>query len=372
MKLIDPQNVTFLVIIISFATQSSLQVWAQENNNNDSQLLSSIFLQAKKVLNDTDVDFATNIEFIKGHLSAAITNKLEGNNELTQTHSFHPITEIYTLIRDKLSVTDNRLNDTLAQSLSNLTSIVFSSTTDEFVQSAGQVKDLLSKAIIKTIPENQISDIRFNTSVLINLLKTAESEYKIGVVNASIVNMAEYQDARGFVASASELLNKTIQSLNQTFAQKFSPVKDMFYLLDNSLNNKDDNAKISMLISNITTTIPEILNLNVKDLSITVASDTASSELIGNIRELIKQVLEKIGEGNYPAAESLAVEAYLDNYEFLEGEIVKHDKPLMEDTENLLRIQLLDSIKGNASLDDIQKIIDILNSKLDIIENILK
>src|SRR5688500_19129012 len=103
-----------LLLIVLFPTTI---VWAEEktNINNSSSLQ----------LNDTDVDFATNIEFIKGHLSAAISNKQAGNNELTQTHTFHPINEIYTLIRNQLSSADNELNKTLIDSIINLTSIVF-------------------------------------------------------------------------------------------------------------------------------------------------------------------------------------------------------------------------------------------------------
>lgn len=176
--------------------------------------------------NNTKVDFATNIEFIKGNLSAAISNKQAGNNELTQTHTFHPITEIYTLIRDQLSSADNELNKTLIDSLKNLTSIVIKSTPAELADSAASVKSLLNKAIIIVIPENEIDDIKFNMSTLINLLKTAESEYYIGIANGTITNISEYQNPHGFVSSANELLNKTTNSLNQTLASNSSKIKD--------------------------------------------------------------------------------------------------------------------------------------------------
>ncbi|MGZ5490829.1 MAG: hypothetical protein ACXWE6_08800 [Nitrososphaeraceae archaeon] len=175
---------------------------------------------------NTNVDFATNVEFIKGNLSTAISNKQAGNNELTQTHTFHPITEIDTLIRDRLSSGDSELNKTLIDSLKNLTSIVIKSTPSELADSAASVKSLLNKAIIIVTPENEIDDIKFNMSSLINLLKTAESEYYIGIANGTITNISEYQDAHGFVSSANELLNKTTYSLNQTLANNLSKIKD--------------------------------------------------------------------------------------------------------------------------------------------------
>jgi hypothetical protein len=350
-----------LLLIAIFPTMA----WAEEKSSISNYTFSS------SSLNNTNVDFATNIEFIKGHLSAAISNKHAGNNELTQTHTFHPITEIYTLIRDQLSSADNELNKTLIDSLNNLTSIVFKSTPDEFVDSATSVKSLLNKALVTVIPENEIADIKFDMSTLINLLKTAESEYDIGIANGTITNIAEYQDAQGFISSANELLNKTTNSLNQTMANKFIEIKDSLQELNTSINNKEDPRQISTIINNITNTIPNILNVQAEDLAILVSTDTESSELINNIRTLLEESIEKVKNGNYQNAESLVIEAYLDNFEFLEGEIAKHDESLMKDTEVLLREQLRNLIQGKASIEDIQKMIDKINTKLNEIEKIL-
>jgi hypothetical protein len=338
-----------LLLIVIFPTM----VWAQEK--------SSINDKSSSSLNNTDVDFATNIEFIKGHLSAAISNKQAGNNELTQTHTFHPITEIYTLIRNQLSSADNELNKTLINSLDNLTSIVFKSTPTEFIKSADSVKILLDKAIITVIPEKEVADIKFNMSTLINLLKTAESEYDVGIANGTITNIAEYQDAQGFISAANELLNKTVSSLNQTSKDKLTVIKDLFQELKASINNKEDAKQISTIINNITNTIPNILNVQARDLAILVSSDTESSEFINNIRTLLNQAIENVKNGNYQNAESLVIEAYLNNFEFLEGEIAKHDESLMKDTEGLLREQLRNLIQGKADVQDIQKMIDKIN-----------
>ena len=151
---------TSLLIIAIFPTTIA---WAEEITNINNSYSS--------LLNDTNVDFATNIEFIKCHLSAAISNKQAGNNELAETHSFHPIAEIYTLIRDQLSSADNRLNNTLINSLNNLTPIVYTSTSAEFSNSASSVKNLLYEAIIKVIPENEITDIKFNMSIWLIYLR---------------------------------------------------------------------------------------------------------------------------------------------------------------------------------------------------------
>jgi hypothetical protein len=276
------------------------------------------------------------------------------------------------LIRDQISSADTELNNTLINSLNNLTSIVFTSTSSEFTDLASSIKSLLDKAIIKTVPENEIADIKFNMSTLINLIKTAESEYGIGIENGTITNIAEYQDAQGFVTSANELFNKTISNLNETIANKFTEIKDSLDQLNTSMSNKEDAKQISTIVNKVTNAIPTILNVQAKDLAILVSTEKESTELINNIRNLLDQSIEKIKSGDYQNAESLVIEAYLDNFEFLEGEIAKHDESLLKDIEVLLREQLRNLIQGKASLDDIQKMVDNINTKLNEIEKLLQ
>ncbi len=364
MKITNAYYISLLLIVI-FPTTIAL---AEEKTS----ITNSYSVPSSVPLNETNVDFATNIEFIKGHLSAAISNKQIGNNELTKTHTFHPISEIYTLIRDQLSSVDNKLNNTLINSLNKLTSIVFTSTSDEFIDSASSVKNLLDNSVIKVIPENEIADIKFNMSTLINLLKTAEAEYDIGIENGTITNIAEYQDAQGFVSSANELFNKTINNVNQTMANNFTDIKDSLEQLNTSMSNKEDAKQISTIINNIANTIPKIINVQAKDLAILVSTDIESSEILKNIRNLLDQSIEKIKNGDYQNAETLVIEAYLDNFEFLEPEIAKHDESLMKDTEVLLREQLRNLIQGKANTEDIQKMVNNINTKLNEIEKILQ
>ena len=366
MKITNVYYISLLLIVIFPTTIAWTE--KEKTNINNSSLVPSLVS-----LNDTNVDFATNIEFIKGHLYAAISNKQIGNNELVQTHSYHPITEIYTLIRDQLSSTDNRLNNTLINSLNNLTSIVYTSSPAEFIDSASSVKNLLDNAIIKVIPENEIADIKFNMSILINLLKTAESEYDIGIENGTITNIAEYQDALGFVSSANELFNQTINNVNQTMANNFTDLKDTLDKLNTSMNNKEDAKQISTITDSIANTIPTILNVQATDLAILVSTDTESSEVINNIRNLLDQSIEKIKDGgDYQNAETLVIEAYLDNFEFLEPEIAKHDESLVKDTEVLFREQLRNLVQEKANIEDIQKMVNNINTKLNGIEKILQ
>ena len=217
-------------------------------------------------------------------------------------------------IRDQLASADSELNKTLIDSLNNLTSIVIKSTPAEFVDSAASVKSILDEAIIIVLPENEIADMKFNMSTLINLLKTVASEYEVGIANGTITNISEYQNPHGSVSSANELLNKITNSLNQTLAGNLTKIKDSLQELNTTINNNEDSRQISTIFNNITNTILNRLSIQTEDLAILVSTDTESSELINNIRTLLDQTIEKAKNGNYQNAESLARESHLDNF----------------------------------------------------------
>jgi high-affinity iron transporter len=155
-------------------------------------------------------------------------------------------------------------------------------------------------------------------------------------------------------------------------ANNFTDIKDSLEQLNTSMSNKEDAKQISTIINNIANTIPNIINVQAKDLAILVSTDIESSEIINNIRNLLDQSIEKIKNGDYQNAETLVIEAYLDNFEFLEPEIAKHDESLMKDTEVLLREQLRNLIQGKANTEDIQKMVNNINTKLNEIEKILQ
>jgi hypothetical protein len=75
-------------------SSSTMTVFAQEQNNNTATSTPTTNLG----LNSTQIDFASNIEQIRGHLSAAAMNKEAGNNTLAKAHTLHPIAEIYSSI----------------------------------------------------------------------------------------------------------------------------------------------------------------------------------------------------------------------------------------------------------------------------------
>ena len=95
------------------------------------------------------------------------------------------------------------------------------------------------------------------------------------------------------------------------------------------------------------------------------------SEIISTVKTLLNQTINEYRNQNFTGAQGLASSAYLDNFEFIEAPLDKHDKALNENTEIMLREQLRQMIKDKSPLENIQQLINKINSNLDKAESLL-
>jgi hypothetical protein len=89
-------------------------------------------------------------------------------------------------------------------------------------------------------------------------------------------------------------------------------------------------------------------------------------DYIQNVMDLLGHVSQEYRAGNYTGAETLAVAAYIDNFEHIEPDLVSHNATdLKEETEQMLRVELVSLIRDRASQDQVDAKIDEINSRLD-------
>ena len=80
----------------------------------------------------------------------------------------------------------------------------------------------------------------------------------------------------------------------------------------------------------------------------------SSEYYIGIAKQLLNQVSLEYRKGNFTGAEEFAIRAYLDNFEYVEPDLVKHGaKDLKEQIEHMMRIELRDMIKSRVSQDQL-------------------
>jgi hypothetical protein len=95
------------------------------------------------------------------------------------------------------------------------------------------------------------------------------------------------------------------------------------------------------------------------------------AELISTIRNLLNQTMVEYNKQNYTGAADLADVAYIDNFEFLEAPLAEEDEQLMEETEITLREDLSRLIEERAQPQQVQKLINEINERLDQAEQLI-
>jgi hypothetical protein len=322
--------------------------------------------------NSTLIDFASNIEQIRGHLDQAVVNKESGNDTLTVAHSLHPIKEVYSSIEGLLARQNSTLNQTLSLALQELSSGAANSTASQFKNQASAVDMLLNDTVGAIIPSQELGNTAFNASVVARLLSIAGHEYQEAVANGIIREVVEYQDAQAFIHRAQTISDATFGSvINQTMAHKIEQVNELFGTQNSAVINKGDPAEVETTINGTVHGLEKITGMPASELlgqkvaggGVLQQDDPVA--IIGNVKSMLNQLLSAYQSQNYEEAESIAIKAYLENYEYVEAPIAQHDQQLMEETEVMLREELRQMINDRVPVEQLQEHIASINANLD-------
>ena len=323
---------------------------------------------SSSVSNSSLVQFDSNIEQIRGHLDQAVANKEIGNTTLAKAHTLHPIEEIYSSIQGQIDSIDPSLNQSLSSSLNQFSNMVDNSSVEEFMTKALDIQGLLNDTVGKVIPAQEIKDSAFNLMVIGNLLSVADNEYKEAIENGQLKEIVEYQDGQAFISRASSIFNESSPLIPQEKSADVPVINEFFADLGDAVQEKSNPEVVSNAIGSIIHEISEVTGINEENISGT-GSDT--SAYIPEIRNLLNQTLDAYENQNYDQADTLAIQAYLDNYEFIEAPLAEQNRTLMETTELMLREDLRQLIQTHAPIEEIQEHVDKINSNLNQAEELL-
>jgi high-affinity iron transporter len=150
-------------------------------------------------------------------------------------------------------------------------------------------------------------------------------------------------------------------------SRRKTEIESFFNELESSLAQKMDNESILRLTTAIERDLAE-------ELSVSEGSESTSEhqQYFATIRTLLSNVTSEVNNGNYEQADQYAVSAYLDNYEYLEAPIEKHDPDLMVTIEEEMREELRKMIEARESVESIEAFVNGILVKLDRAEELLK
>jgi high-affinity iron transporter len=348
--------VTILLITQLFAS-NSLSVYGQAPSDTDALIL------------------MVNIERIQAQLWLTEQSLNNGNPEMAFAHAFIPHTTTFPAIKEQLVATVGEQSAGQLESL--LTDLPLKIRTGEFSdeetnESIGQIRILLDEISQQSIGPEFLSDKSMLSQVVVFLLRDAMQSYATtsnasdGSGNENSQQNIEYENAVGLVQIARQNYQESLSSLIQDTRRR-AEIESFINELENSLAQRMDSESILRLITAIERDLAE-------ELSVSEGSESTSEhqQYFATIRTLLSNVTSEVNNGNYEQADQYAITAYLDNYEYLEAPIEKHDPNLMLSIEVEMREELRSMIQARESPQSINAFVEGILVKLDQAEELLR
>jgi hypothetical protein len=176
-----------------------------------------------------DIDYMIKMGLMKGHLIVAKELIDQGLLAQAESHTGHPVEEIYIDIEEQL---EERKVPAFKEPLMTLQELVKSNAEKAKIEEQFNQAMQAVDTAIQALPETQRNSPDFVRQVIDGLLEAAASEYQAAIANNKISEAIEYQDSRGFVlyseslhAQVSEPMAKENKEAHQTIEQSFKELK---------------------------------------------------------------------------------------------------------------------------------------------------
>ena len=331
-----------------------------------------------QVLSDKDALIVlVNIERIRTQLWLTEQSLDKGNLEMAFAHAFIPHSTTFPAIKNQLGQTAGEQSTKQLESL--LTDLPLRIRTGEYSEekareSIGQIRILLDQISQQSVGPEFLSDKGMVSQAVVFLLRDAVQSYATTTISnasngsdsANLQQAIDYENAVGLVQIAHQNYQKTLSSLIEDSRRRIE-IESFFNELESSLAQKIDNESILRLTTAIERDLAE-------ELSVSEGSESTSEhqQYFATIRTLLSNVISEVNNGNYEQADQYAISAYLDNYEYLEAPIEKHDPNLMVSIEEEMREELRRMIQARESVESIETFVNGILVKLDEAEELLK
>jgi high-affinity iron transporter len=343
-----------------------------------------------------------NLQRIQTQLSLAQKALERGDNYMAFAHAYIPHSVIFPSIKNLVEhVDDKGLSATrLESALTDLPLMIKSTSPLDIVRNT-IVKDKnllnsISDKIIEQVVKSDRTPIMLQTAMF--LLGDAEKSYQLskagissknyhdggGQNNKGILNreltQVDYENAAGLVNTSRSIYRQISTSIGNN--NKNSEIDLSFNQLDYLVRNQSNSQLVSRLIYSIEKNIqgqsvlipfpnPGLSNANTNNISSGPVNQYP--QYFSTIRKLLQDLVINLNKGDYISADRAAVSAYLDNFEYLEPPIEKHDSKLKSDIELGMREQLRQMIKEKMPYNKIASYVnDVIILKLDKAQAILK
>jgi high-affinity iron transporter len=312
-----------------------------------------------------------NLERIGTQLNLTQYSLNNGDLESAFQHAYIPHSVTFPVIKPILGKADPASSKSLEGLLTDLPIKVRASNSPEKAYSniesdVATIKNLLNKISELTPGQSSLEDKGFVLQASAVLLEDAIQSYK--PTNASSTqdgsNTFNVQNSLGLVNRSLTDFERVADSVDE---RRRNEIRSFY-------NQIQESMKIDTPFDTVASVASAIERDFTEELTLSGGSESASEQAkyFSTIRDLLNSTIASVNDGDYKAADATAIKAYLDNFEYLEAPIEKHDANLMLDIEIEMREELRQLIMEERSPREITGFVTAILGKLDQAEDLLK
>jgi hypothetical protein len=304
-----------------------------------------------------DAAFGSTLWQIRGHHLVSLELYAGAEADLALLHAGHPLDEVLPSVEGEIGERDGDAASTLRETLERAVTAVRDGAPAEEVEAAyDEALDALTGAEAAVIGEAASSDA-YVGSVVAGLLATAGHEYEEAAPQGEVTNLEEYQDAYGFLLAAKDLYAGIGPGIEESAAHEAEEIDEAFGRLEEALPGPQppDRPAGAEDVEKLAAVIGHELE---ETVGAVVATEVDAEEVWENLDALLDQVLAEYQEGEAEEASELAAEAYLENYELVEGEVIEHAPDINAELEPLLAAELRAAIADGVPADELEQLIE--------------
>lgn len=317
------------------------------------------------------IEFGEALAQLRGHHLVSLELYEAGDEQGAAVHASHPVDEILASVQSELNEHDPDVGEQLASSLEEGLSAVAEGRPAEEVAAAFDETAALTQDALTSVVGDQAEEPSYKGSVISALLSTAGHEYEEAVGADGIRLLAEYQDGYAFVSEAQRLYEGIASDVEAASMEEADEIEEAFDTLEQALPSPEPPAQLADKLDVVAAA--ELIGHELEetvDAEPVVESDPA--EIVANIEELLTEIEETYAAGDAEAAAELSAEAYLENYEIIEADVIELAPEVNEELEPLLGAALREELQAGATQEDIEAMIararELLQEALEVLE----
>lgn len=206
--------------------------------------------------------------------------------------------------------------------------------------------------LIREYEGGDTSNVGLALSGIKDRLNLVEIEYLDAVDNGKIINQVEYDETVVFLEKATSIFTSVKQSLIELSESDATSLENNLMEINSIVSAKGKTSEVSILVGKSLNSVASLETLAGGAVEVDIF------QYFNEIERLLTEAKTVYRNGDSSLAFDLVSEAYLDNYEFVEGPLGEVDHDLMEKIENDMRVDLRNMITTKESPDVIDAQVD--------------